>query len=82
MALEENRWLRRWQLIVDTVLYVGVAALFTLIIGGMSHCTAETGSDCIAFTRYKVIGCSVGAILIFPFWFRRKLKHWNGLTTQ
>jgi len=78
MSLEGNRGLRRWQLIIDTVLYVGVAALFTLIIGGMSHCTARTGPDCVAFTRYKLIACSVGAILIFPFWFRRKLKRWDG----
>lgn len=66
----EGKPLRRWQLCIDCVLFVGVTAICTLVIGGLGDCgtapDAAQIADCKAFTVRKVLACAVIACLVFP----------------
>lgn len=82
MNSSPSKALRRWQLIVDCVLYFGIAAVVTLFIGGLGDCAtapdAAAVAACDAFMRGKLVAIVIGACLIFPFWLRRKLRRGKG----
>jgi hypothetical protein len=78
----DNRWPQRWRLLIDCVLFVGVAGVVVLVVGGMGDCGTAVSNDqlaeCHAFTRWKVVACTVVACIVFTFWLRRKLRRENG----
>ena len=81
MTSPEGKPPPRWQLFVDCVIFASVAAICTLVIGGLGDCAtapdAKQLAECNAFTGRKVIICVVVACLIFPVWLRRKLRREN-----
>ena len=82
METRPGTWLRRWQLAVDIVIYMGCATIVTIFFTGMGDCatapTAAEVADCDAFGRAKFYICVAVALCYFPFWLRRKLQRKNG----
>jgi uncharacterized RDD family membrane protein YckC len=78
MKFQRGHALRRWQLIVDCVIFVMVAGVVTLFVAGMGDCgTARDAQDyqaCVAFMRWKLFFCLLGTCFIFPFWLGRRLR--------